>query len=462
MKAFIDNNRKIIFITVIVATFCCALAFFCLTPFLSDDYAYLMELRNNNAHSIFDVMKLAFGEYFEHGGRLVTYFSFRLFLLAPTKFFFNFFGSIYFVALGLLVYANVDRKKKYDISILLLSFGLIWLLSVEPGQTVFWLSGSVGYLFTTVYILGSVTLYRYFLKKDTLKRPCLMALVMFLVALIAGDCSENNSAVAILICAIVTLLKYTGEKKKSFLKPYMIGALAGYLAGYLILILSPGTWSRASATSEGDYTGFVGILSHIYKIMVSLRELFLPMLIVIAVLLTVLVLFKRFNSFREVLDNSAVLYIIGALAGSFVLAVIAPPMPRAYFGASIFLIISVINLVQEMRSIGDLKTMGTVIKYVAVVVMCLIFTFTYLENLVNLARIYRETNEQTAILEQAVAEGETRYVEIPQLHADFDNKYTIAYFPQIDPDPDFWINTFYEGWYGIEKVSAVLRERWDD
>lgn len=470
MREFVENNRKRLFIITIICTYLCALAFFWLTPFLSDDYAYLMELRNNNASGVADAARLAFGEYFEHGGRLVTYITFRLFLLAPGKFVFNLMGGVYFVTLGLLIYANVDKKKSYDIGVLLLSFGMIWFLAVEPGQTIFWLSGSVGYLFTTVYILGSITFYRYLFKQGSLKKPWLLAFLMFLISLVAGNCSENNSAAAIFIFFMVTLLKFVDVRRtnggrlsvKNFLSPYMVTAFLGYVMGYLVLILSPGTWGRAAAASDDNYTGFLGFLSHIYKMLVTIKELFLPLLIAITVFFVILVINKRFTSLLDLLKHNAIVYIVGALAGLAPLAVISPPMPRAYFGQGIFLIIAAIALLQEVGDTTVMNGVGKILKYSVVAVICLLFTFTYLENLVNLARIYRESNEQVDIMEQAVEEGRTDYVEVPMLHEDFDNKYTIAYFPQIDPDPEFWINTFYEGWYGIERISSVPREIWDE
>ena len=468
MKNLIENKRKTLFGMIVLGSFICALAFNILTPYLSDDYAYMMDLRDHNARNILDVMKLAYAEYFEHGGRLVHYFTFRLFLFIPSKIVFDIISSLYFVGLGLLIYANVEKKRKLDLGVLILSFGMMWFFTVAPGQTLFWLSGAVGYLFAAVYILGSVALYRYLIKCDSLKKPRLMAILMFVLALVAGNASENYSCAAILILLIVTVSKYLTEKKKGdgklplkvFLEPYMITTFVGYIAGYLILILSPGTWKRANSIAWDDYTGFVGILSHIYKIMVSLKELFLPLLITITLFFVILVYFKRFKSFSEVINHTAVLYIIGALAGSFSLAVISPPMPRAYFGPGLFLIIAAITLLQDICHIAETKSIGDIMKYTVVAVICLMFTFIYLENLVNLARIYRETNEQTSIMEQAVAEGRTDYLEVPMLHEDFDNKYTIAYFPQIDPDPGFWINTFYEGWYGIDEISSVPREVW--
>lgn len=474
MTQFVEKNRKKLFVLVPILTYVCIFAYIFLTPYLSDDFAYMMELRDTGAKTIGDVARLAFEEYFLHGGRLVHYFTFRMFLFIPTKMVFNIVASAIFVVLGLLIYANISKKKEYDIGVIMLIYLMIWLFCVRPGQTVVWLTGSVVYLFATTYILGSLTLFRYMMNKDNIKHPVLLLICLFLICLVAGNVSENNSGAAILLLIIFTINKYVDDKKNSsekltikrFVKPYMIVAFVGYIAGFLILVLSPGAHVRASSAAVNDYKGIVGLLSHFYKISVSLRDLFLPMFTVIAVLFVILAVVGRFKSFKDVRTDTAVLYLVAVLAGSYALIVISLPELRAFFGASIFLILVMVELLQQViYAIKDAKAacqIVQIVKYSAITIFCIVFFFTYLENLVNLARIYREKNEQFSILEDAVANGNTSYVEIPQLHEPFDNKYTIAYYPQLDEDPSFWLNTFYEGWYGIDEVSAIPRDIWDE
>lgn len=473
MTQFVEKNRKKLFVLVPILTYVCIFAYIFLTPYLSDDFAYMMEMRDTGAKTVGDVARLAFDEYFLHGGRLVHYFTFRIFLFIPTKMVFNIVASAIFVVLGLLIYANISKKKKYDIGVIMLIYLMIWLFCVRPGQTVVWLTGSVVYLFATTYILGSLTLFRYMMSHEKVNHPIIISICLFLLCLIAGNVSENNSGAAILLLVIFTINKYVDDKKnfsatftlKKFVKPYMIVAFVGYIAGFLTLVLSPGAHVRASSAAVNDYKGIVGLLSHFYKISVSLRDLFLPMFIVIAILFVILAIKGQFKSFKDVRTNTAVLYLIAVFAGSYALIVIPLPELRAFFGASVFLILVMVELLQltiTMIQDNEKSQIMFVVKYSAIAIFCMIFFFTYLENLVNLARIYREKNEQFSILEDAVANGNTSYVEIPQLHEPFDNKYTIAYYPQLDEDPSFWLNTFYEGWFGIDEISAIPRDIWDE
>lgn len=474
MTQFIEKNRKKIFYLILVLTYICIFTYIFLTPYLSDDYSYMTELRDMGTGNIGDVFRLAFVEYFQHGGRLVHYTNFRLFLFAPSKHIYDFVASIYFVILGLLVYANINGKKKYDIGVLMGSFLGIWLFAVRPGQTILQITGGAVYLFATVYIIGSITYYRYLLNKECIKKPILSSIIMFVLALLAGNSSENNSAAIVLICLIITITEYCIMKKKSpdsklsvksFVKPYMITAFAGYVIGYGILILSPGAWNRVDFASDDNYEGILGILSHIYKITVALKELFLPLLIVVGVLLTILVIAGKFRSFEDIIRNTAVLYLIAFFAGSYALFIISIPEYRVFFGASIFLIVAIIQLLQDVATVAtgtSLPKAGNMLKYAVIVSLCIVFTFSYFENLVNLARIYREKNEQVSILEDAVANENTSYVEIPQLHEPFDNDFTMAYYPQLNQDPGFWLNIYYEAWFGIDQISAIPRDIWDE
>ncbi len=474
MSQFIEKNRKRIFYLILVLTYLCIFAYIFLTPYLSDDYIYMAELRDNGTGSIGDVFRLAFTEYFQHGGRLVHYTNFRLFLFAPSKHVYDFVGSIYFVILGMLVYANVDGKKKYDIGVLIAAFLGIWIFAVRPGQTILQITGGAVYLLATVYIIGSITYYRHLLKRESIKNPIAASVIMFILALFAGNSSENNSAAVILMYLIITITEYCVIRKnspdsnlpiKSFVKPYMITAFAGYIIGYGILILSPGAWNRVDFASDDNYEGILGMLSHIYKITVALKELFLPLLIVVGVLLTILVIAGKFRSFADIIRNTSVLYLIVFFAGSYALFIISIPEYRVFFGASIFLIVAIIQLLQDVATVAadmSLPKAGSILKYAIVVSLCIVFTFTYMENLVNLARINREKKEQVEIIENAVSSGNTEYVEIPQLHEPFDNKYTMAYYPQLNQDPNFWLNIYYESWFCVDQISAVPRDVWDE
>ena len=465
MKDFIEKKRKIIFYAILVCTFVCIFVYNFLTPYISDDYAYMSELRDN-ASSWSDVIRLAYGELFQHGGRFLHYVTFRLFFYADNKQIFNVVCSVMFVCLGLAVYANIENKKKHDIFVILCVYLMIWLFGISPGQTVLWITGSVVYLFATTYILFSLALYKHLLNSQQIKHPVGMCVLMFILALFAGNSSENNSGAAILLIIIYTISAYLDFREKndrklgfgSFVKPYMIAAWTGYILGYLLLTLAPGAHNRADAVSEGDYSGVVGILSHIYKLSMSLRDNLGMFIVAIIILVVALAVSGYYRSFKVVRKDNALLFVFASIASTYSLMFIPLPVKRVFFGVSMFLIIAVIQLILELK---QTESAVKIMKYSLVSILCAMFFFTYLENLVNLARILREENERIQIITQAANDG-AEYVEVPMYREAFKNEYSVAHDSDMTEDPGYWINTFYEDWYGIDSIVGVPRDEWNE
>ena len=103
------------------------------------------------------------------------------------------------------------------------------------------------------------------------------------------------------------------------------------------------------------------------------------------------------------------------------------------------------------------------LQYGLVSVLCLWLFFTYFENLVNLYRINRETNERIEIIrEEKNKYGEKAQVVIPKFRPEFDNPYSAAYDSDLEDDAGFWINLFYEDYYGVDSIIAIPRDEWDE
>ena len=462
MKAFIENKRKLIFTLIIAGSFLCVFAYNFLTPYLSDDLFYLCNVRE--ATGIGDLWRLTIAEYFNNGGRLMAYITFRLFFFIEAKVVYDVVASLMFVALGVLIYLNIKKEKKYDFALLMLIFLLLWLSTVSFGETVLWVTGACVHLFGFVWILGAITLYRYLLKRDDNKKAVLWAVLMFLIALPAGDSSENNSAAGILLFALFTINYFLNKKEqgisiKKAVKPFQITGFIGFLTGFGLLVLSPGTHNRAENMTDGDYTGIVGILSHFYKISVRLRDLLLPLLIATLLLFVLLVIRGYYKSFKDVRNHEAVLFTIGAFASAYALVIVTLTEDRVFFGFSVFLIMALSQLVSDLNLSKDSDKF---IKYGMVSLLCMMFFFTYLENLVNLARIYREENERIAEIETNIEQGNRDYIVVPQYRSEFENIYSTAHRNDMTEDPGYWINIFYEEWYGVSQIEAIPRETWDE
>ncbi len=461
VENFWEKHRKQIFFLIIVVAIIAIYAYNLLTPYLSDDYAYAYQVRQ--ADSLWDLIKQQYGEYLSNSGRVIGQFNIRL-SLAVDKHVFNVVNSFMFGVLVLLMYHNVSKKKKHDIFLLLLIVVFLWRYAVDFGQTMLWICGACNYLWGSVFILGFVTFYRRFLKKaDDIKHPILLAIGTLLFGVLAGWCNENTSGGGLLL-VLMFAANFVWDRKKAGQKkiyPFMITGVAGMCLGILGMISAPGVRSRSATMAEGSYTGLVGLLSRIYKTTVTVRELFFELLIIMIVVLVFLVLQKKLKEWKQIRTNTSVLFLVAAAATAYVLAIIPTTTDRAFFGAGIFLMIAVLSGIMEIDVDKELVLKGA--KYSLVGILCLWFAFTYLENLVNVARIYREENERIELIKADKADPNgDGIVVVPQFREAFANPYSCAHVSDMTDDKEYWINIFYEIYYDVGNITAIPRDEWDE
>lgn len=460
MADFIEKHRKQIFWLILAAAFVTIFVYNFLTPYLSDDYFYACEVRQ--AKSFWDLLRQQYGEYLSNSGRVVGQFNVRLSLVFDKQVF-NLVNSGMFVTLILLMYGNIRRKRKYDIFVLLLIITFLWKFAVDFGQTMLWICGSCNYLWGSVFILGFITFYRYFLNHpDKIKHKVFLAAGAFFFGVLAGWCNENTSGGGLLLAIMFALNFWWAERKKGGkgLHAFMITGIAGMCCGILGMISAPGVRSRSAVMSDGEYSGIVGLLSRTYKITLNIRTLFFTVILITIIVLVLLVLQRKLCSLKQIRGNETVLFLIAAVATSYALALAPTPMNRAFFGAGVFLMI---GCIQGIVDVTDHELFIRAAKYSLVSVLCVWLFFTYLDNLVNLARIYREENERIALIleEKADPEGDG-VVVVPKFREAFRNPYSIAHDSDMDEHGDYWINLFYETYYGVENIKAIPRDQWNE
>lgn len=457
MTGFINKHRKLIFWMILGAAFVMIYSYNLLTPYFSDDYAYAIEVRQ--AKTLWALIRQQYGEYLSNSGRIIGQFNVRLSLLAG-EIVFNLVNSLMFVALVLLMYANIRRKKKKDILVLLLVITFLWRFGVSFGQTMLWLCGACNYLWGSVIILGFITFFRHFLEHpEKVKHPFLLAAGTFLFGAAAGWCNENTSGGGLLL-VLLFLLNFRCSDKKRKLSPYMITGPAGMCCGLVGMIMAPGVRNRSAAMSEGEYTGLIGFLSRIYKTTVTVRELFFVVLVITIAALVLLVLQKKLCTWQQVRNNEAVLFLVTAAATAYALIMAPVPTDRAFFGAGIFLFIACI---QAIVDVAEQEITVKAAKYSLTAVLCLWLFFAYLENLVNLARIYREEQERISlILDELNDPDSDGRVVIPQFRDAFANPYSNAHVSDLENDKDYWINHFYEIYYDVGNITAIPRDEWNE
>ena len=461
MTSFWEKYRKQIFWLMIVIAFFMIYAYNLLTPYSSDDMYYMMEVKQ--ANSFWDLVKQQYGEYISNSGRVVGQFNVRL-SLAAGEVVFNIVNSLMFVALVLIMYASLRRKKKYDVFVLLLIITFLWKFAVSFGQTMLWLCGSCNYLWGSVFILGFVAFYRHFLEKaELVKKHGLLAIGTFFFGVIAGWCNENTSGGGLLLVLMFGLNFWLQKKQEGKRKiyPFMITGGAGMLCGLFGMVTAPGVRSRSASMAEGEYTGLVGLLSRTYKHTLTIRELFFTVLVITLIAVIFLILQKKLSGWKQIRTNETVLFFVAFAATCYALILMpAVPVDRAFFGAGIFLFVACI---QAVIDVAEEETVVKAAKYSLVSILCLWLFFTYLDNLVNLARIYREENERIEIIlreKEDLQEGEV--IVVPKYREAFENPYSIAHITDLEEDPGYWINCFYENYYDVPAITAIPRDEWNE
>ena len=470
-----EKRSRLFFRLSVFAAFILIFIFNVLTPMMTDDLFYSRTV--SEASSIGNLFAQEYTQYMTWTGRSVCHMILRFFLLTD-KMVFNVANSVVFVLLTLLIYWNVEHKRKYDTPVYLLINLLLWMFGVVFRQTVLWETGACNYLWGSAIIMSFVTLYRYGLKRESgsgqeaggdvpkqavgLKHPVLWAVFLPVLGVLAGWCNENSSGGGLLM-VLLCLGFYLYEQKKNnagsgqLLKPWMVTGLIGQAVGLAFMVLAPGNAVRAAAREE-EHSGLLGYMARFQKITLAVRENFL-ILLIIGLLLFIIVYYQK-KSWKALwaYSRNGILWSFVFLATCYALVMTAEPQARAYFGAGVFLTIAVVQFfvdVEEREAIfASLKT-GMISG------MLLVMFFTYMDSGANLARIYREYNERDVYLTQKAEEGVTD-VTVPMLRPDFETKYSDGYNSDIQEDPGYWVNVAYASYYGFNSVSGVPREEWTD
>lgn len=457
------KTKRTVFFGILILTFIAVFIYNYLTPLLSDDLIYQKQIEGSG---FFDLFRFQYREYFTNNARFFDLLTMRFFLMG-NKMFFNIFNSLLFVGQLVLLYLNIDKRKKYDIPLLLLLDSFLWLFSVDFGQTNLWLCGACNYLLSSVLLLGNLTLIRHIIKKDLSgnlsdKNIILKAVGIFLFAMLGSWCSETLGAATLLLVVIFSLIRYFKDSKgQRKIRYYMISSVLGLLAGSVMILISPGVHSRAAVLAEDEsYTGLLAYVSRFYKVTVNIYNTFLILLIMMVLIFVYLAVKKKLSNITTIIQNESVIFFIGFLAACYVLILIAPPMHRAYYGAALYLMIAVGYGFSDIVAENDAIAF---IKYSLVSILTMLTLFVFVDNFINLKVIHSDEAERNAVLEQAVAEGRTdEYIKIPIYHTGYDTPYSVAYLSDITDDPEYWMNLAYSDYYGVKGVIGVPYEEWEE
>ncbi len=475
------KNRKTAFVAVAVINFIMVLAYNLLTPYMSDDLWYDMGVMK----PLSELLSQTAEAYMTWGGRSIADFLLRLSFCFP-KPVFDIFNSLMFTAFSLLLYKNIDGRKRFDAFIYALTCLMLWLFAVSFDQTILWVSGACNYLWTGVIILAFVTLYRVKLtglnyanvdsSAEDVKQGdgsprteasavsnglgvngIIFATAMFILGLLAGWCNENTSGGAFLLALIYSVLYIKRVVGRKSIPLWAITGLIGCAAGLILMVVAPGNRVRgAERLADEEQTGLLMYVGRLLKINDALVRNF-AVIFCILVILTVYLILKG----RKAADLKDVFIYTGvAVVTSYALIMTTIPMDRAFFGAGIFLMIALIQAVvlipKEDVYVGTLK-------YASVVVMAVFLMMQYLSCGADLYRIKRELAERDEYVASEKAKGYYDLI-IPQLRPQWNNRYTYIYNDgnDVGDSADDYGNKIYESYYELNSLRGLPREEWEE
>ena len=284
--------KKDYIITALIAFLIFALIFALNTfmPLHRDDYDYSMLWRTGIHLTAFpQVFDSLLRHYYEHGGRMVTFFFLDSFLLAG-KFAFDLANALVFLLLVILLAMHARRSVRFwqAPGIFAAAFVLAWLCIPHFGEVTVWKCGATVYLWSAVLGLLSLLPYNIGLREltdGTRARRMRAVVPMFLLGMLGGWSIENLAVTVVLLSFAVSLY---AKKMIGFLPPWMIAGALGALTGLIGLVAAPGNYVR-----YGEQGSDKGILLHIGNQFAGQGEMMLYLLPVLLLILTAFRLYRR-------------------------------------------------------------------------------------------------------------------------------------------------------------------------
>jgi hypothetical protein len=221
-----------------------------------------------------------------------------------------------------------------------------------------------------------------------------------------------------------------------------------------MMVMAPGNKIRNAAVSEDEDTGIMAIAGRFLKINNAV-ETYLFVLLAVAIILCVYLMLKKHTLLSM---GNAICYAVASIATAYALIMTVTPMDRAYFGASIFMIIACIQMIAYIPK----DEVGLqAVKYGGIIAFAVYMFFSYCENGADLVRIMREVNERDEYILEQMSEGNYD-LTVPMLRPEFETKYSFIYLNDVDEDPDSWGCTILKIYYGLNSLVGVPREEWTE
>ena len=253
-----------------------------LTPFKEDDMAYSVI----PSGSLREFCSSLVDHFMTTNGRFADVVA-NLFCAVLGKPVFNVCNALVFGLMAHLVaLLSAGRRSLMALTLFLAVVGVCYPV---PGETMLWVAGSCNYLWA---VTASLALIYYLLNHKDGPLGWGRAVLLLLGAFIAGNFNEATS-----FGVFAGLFLYYAFNRRKVDRRVVI-AMVGYLLGVVMIVASPGAWSRLAEESGEANSGFIGLLSsHWYIFNEKMWRFYTPLTACVAGL--VVLLSKGFGMVRR-------------------------------------------------------------------------------------------------------------------------------------------------------------------
>lgn len=444
------ENKPICFILLAVFLVMTVLSF--LTPMIADDYSYCFSFADySRIESVGDIVESMAAHRETINGRIIAHSMVQLFLLLPKAVFntANGLAAALFVFL-ISLYSDHGHEKK-NAFVLAIAVLALWYFVPQFGEVFLWLDGAFSYGWAMLFSLLFVfPFYREFCGNGcgkyththTHTRARVLAEALFVVfGFIAGAYSESIS-LAMLFIAFCLSAGILVQKRK--VPPFLAAAFAAAVLGYLFLMLSPSELGGRA----GEFS--LSAIARSFEYAVELTEMHLGKLYCVFMLILAVAIEAELTKPKGERDFRPVVFAVIAFLGGLVSIAVfafAKYFPnRAMCASSCWTITAGAVLLA-----GIFERRRAFVSGLAGILAAL-FAFSFVLGVLDVAVVYKKSNERLAQIAEAKANGETSIV-LEKFEAD--TKYSPAYeLTDIAEGENEWPNDAIASYFGFETVSG--------
>ncbi len=434
IKKLNGSKRTVLVLAALVWLFMLALNL--LTPFVADDFVYMVDLSTKKPLScVLDIFPSMAVHAVRINGRLISHGLGQLFMLMP-KAVFCAVNALVYTGFIWLLYRVASPEGKHS-AILFAGIAMaFWYFVPVFGQVALWTIGSVNYLWALFFGLLYIAPYvRHFLTGEEPVRRTWLKVAFCVLAVPMGMYTEITSFVALFLAAALLLLSRLVHKRT--LKTWLWVPVALAAVGYILLMAMPA--ELAAKKADGSLGGF----AHNLGVALSMLKTHGTVPLCVCGAIFAVALLSGADADRLILSG---LFACGALGGAIMPAVASYYPERCFCTTTALLILSAAVLVPELTRLGMERTMAA-----GFAVLAVLWTFSAVFGVSDVLRVHGRMEERTRLVEEQ-KRGGARVASVPIIVPE--TKYSALYGLQdLSADPDDFPNFHMAEWYGLEGIK---------